>query len=284
MPQAPLPPQEIIDRETPARRVAAYAAMFSALLTVIAMALEYKLSHSDIPDFEASDLVQTLAIVSDGGQMPRSFLRAVGEFRLDNNGINIAIWVLRGASMLLLIPMVQLLARAVRDRGGQVGAWVAPVSLVGLVVAALGTFAVFGILEPGIYRTARDAGFAPADVWDAVRDSPISTAQIVTFGAGMAIGLCVAFASVQAVRVGLLPRFIGYLGIVIGIMFVLPLDSSNFIRAAWFGALAFLVSGRLPEQTPPAWAAGTAVAPEPRQPAAPRDRGAGKGKKARAGK
>jgi hypothetical protein len=271
MPQGPLPSaDELREREAPARKIASYAAVASALLTVAAMLVEYTLAQSNVPDFDASDVVQTLAAAHDGTAFPPSFLAAVGEFRIAHNGVNVVLWVLRAASVLLLIPMAQLLIGAVRLRGGQLGAWVAPVSLAGFLVTGAGTFIVFGILEPGIYRAARDAGFGSSDVWDAVRDSPISTAQIVMFVGSAAVAITLGFASAQAVRLGLLPRTIGYLGVLIGMMFAFPLDPSNIVRAFWFSALAFLVSGRLQDRTPPAWDAGEAVVPEPRQPAAPR--------------
>ncbi|MFT4036514.1 MAG: hypothetical protein QM679_13150 [Patulibacter sp.] len=258
-------PDEILAREARARRIAAYAALASAMLVVIAMLLEYKLAHADVPDFDASDLVQTLAAVHSGEPFPRSFLTAVGEFRLQHNTINLAIWALRGCSVLLLLPMAQLLIGAVRHRGGQLAGWVAPANLIGVIVVALAAFVIFGVLEPGIYRTARDAGFLPSDVWDAVRASPINTAQIVQFAGSVLAGITLALASMQAIRVGLLSKVLGYIGVLVGLMFVFPLDQSNIVRAFWFGALAFTVSGRLPN-TPPGWVSGTAVAPEPRQP------------------
>jgi len=269
---APLPADEILAREARPRRIASYAALVSALLIVLAMVLEYKLAHSNIPDFDATDLAQTLASMHDGKPFPRSFLTAVGEFRLEHNGLNVLIWLIRAVALLLLIPMVQLLVRGVRARGGQLGAWVGPVSLVGLVVSAIGTFLVFGILEPGIYRTARDAGFLPSDVWDAVGNSQINAAQIAVFIGSAMAGITLSLASMQSVRIGLLPKTIGYLGVLIGLMFVIPLDSTNIIRAFWFGALAFVISGRMAAGTPPAWESGTAVSPEPRQPPAPREK------------
>jgi hypothetical protein len=260
---------EILAREAGPRRLAAYAALLSGFLVVIAMGLEYILARKAVPDFDATDLVQTLAAVHDGEPFPRSFLTAVGEFRLEHNGLNLMIWLLRGASVLLLIPMVQLLVRAVRERGGTLGAWIAPVSMAGFIVSGAATFVIFGILEPGIYRTAREAGFLPSDIWDAVRDSPINTAQIVQFVGSAAAGVTLSLASMQALRIGLLPKLLGYVGVAIGFLFIFPIDQTNIIRALWFGAIALIVSGRLPN-TPPAWESGTAVMPEPRQPAAPR--------------
>lgn len=271
MPQGPLPsPDEILAREATARRPAAYAAIASALLVVIAMIVEWTLSHSHIPDFDATDLAQTLALVHDGQPFPRSFLTAVAQFQLDHAPENFVIALLRGASVILLLPMVLFVGRAVRDRGGQLGAWVRPAAIAGYVVSGILSFVIFGVLQLAIYRTARDHGFLPSDIWDAVRDSPSNGAQFALLISSALAGITLALTSVQAVRVGLLPKVIGYAGVLIGVMFVIPLDQSNVIRAIWFVALAFIVMGRLATGTPPGWTTGTAVAPEPRQPAAPR--------------
>ncbi|MEH3052407.1 MAG: hypothetical protein PGN13_00165 [Patulibacter minatonensis] len=273
-------PDEIVAREAGQRRIAAYAALASALLVVIAMILEYKLGHADVPDFDATDLAQTLAITKDGGEMPRSFLTAVGQFQLDHSFENVLIALLRGISILLLLPMVLLLVRAVRSRGGQLGGWVAPVVTAGLALMGILNFAVFGILQLAIYRSARDAGFAPGDIWDAVRDSPSTDVQYVMLLASLITAVAFGMATLQSARIGLLPRVVGWLGLVVAFLFVLPLDQPNIFRAIYFSILAFVVSGRAYGGTLPAWDQGVAVLQEPRMPAAPREPKGRRGKKA----
>ncbi len=65
--------------------------------------------------------------------------------------------------------------------------------------------------------------------------------------------------SLQAMRVGLLTRFLGYLGAISGALFLLPLVPIPIVQAYWLGALALLFAGRLPNGTPPAWQSGEAV-------------------------
>jgi hypothetical protein len=271
MPQASST-DEILAREARTRRPAAYAALLSALFVIAAMVLEYTVAHADIPDFDASDLVQTLAAARDQTEFPRSFLTAVAQFQLDHSTENILIALLRGISVLLLLPMALVLIRATKDRGGRIGAWVMPAAVVGYVVLAICTFVIYGVLQLAIYRSARNAGFEPADVWDAVRDSPSNAVQIALFLASIAAGIATAITSVQAIRVGLLPKTLGYMGVLVGMLFIFSLSGSDVIRAFWFGGLAFVVSGRLVNYAMPAWDTGTAVAPEPRQPAAPREK------------
>ncbi len=279
MPQGALASaDEIIQREAGRRRIAAYTALASALFTVIALIIESGIAQSNIPDFQATDLAQTLALVESGQELPRTFLPAIAQFTLDNGTATLIAASARAISLILLLPMVLLLVDAVRARGGQLGAWVRFASIGGFVLFALVTVGVV-VLQLSVYRTARDAGFEPADIWDAVRDSPRTLAGLSDFVGRALAGLTVALAAVQAVRTGLLPRFIGYLGVFIGMLFVVPLEPSGVVRAFWFGALAFVVSGRLASGTPPAWDAGVAVAPEPRMPAEPKAKGGKKGKR-----
>jgi hypothetical protein len=64
--------------------------------------------------------------------------------------------------------------------------------------------------------------------------------------------------ALNAMRVGLLTRFMGVLGIIVGVTFVLPLDQQGIIRVFWLGALGVLFLGRMPSGVPQAWTTGNA--------------------------
>jgi hypothetical protein len=61
-------------------------------------------------------------------------------------------------------------------------------------------------------------------------------------------------------RVGLLTRFMGVLGVIVGVAVapILPIDQQGIIRVFWLAALGMLFLGRLPSGTPKAWATGQA--------------------------
>jgi hypothetical protein len=86
--------------------------------------------------------------------------------------------------------------------------------------------------------------------------------------------------SLAAMRVGLLPRFLGYLGIVAGVLTILPFLPIPIVEAYWLLALAYLLSGRWPSGVPPAWTSGVAV-PWPRQPRAERTQSSGRAPRGR---
>jgi hypothetical protein len=64
--------------------------------------------------------------------------------------------------------------------------------------------------------------------------------------------------SLNAMRVGLLTRFMGYLGIIGGVLTIIPIVPIPIVEAYWLVALAYLFSGRWPSGVPPAWSSGTA--------------------------
>jgi hypothetical protein len=56
----------------------------------------------------------------------------------------------------------------------------------------------------------------------------------------------------------LLTRFLGYLGIIGGVLTIIPLVPIPIVEAYWLLALAYLLSGRWPSGVPPAWSTGKA--------------------------
>jgi hypothetical protein len=65
--------------------------------------------------------------------------------------------------------------------------------------------------------------------------------------------------SLNAMRVGLLTRFMGYLGIFVGILVLFPIGSPvPIVQGFWLVALAYLMSGRWPTGLPKAWLSGKA--------------------------
>jgi hypothetical protein len=87
------------------------------------------------------------------------------------------------------------------------------------------------------------------------------------FGALAYVGILAQFAFagafvaivVSAMRVGLLTRFLGYLGVISAVLFVIPLVPLPIVQAYWLGALGLLLLGRSPTGTPPAWQSGEAM-------------------------
>jgi hypothetical protein len=95
----------------------------------------------------------------------------------------------------------------------------------------------------------------------------------------VAVGLVLV--SLNAMRVGLLTRFLGYLGIIAGVLTIIPIVPIPIVEAYYLLALAYLFSGRWPSGLPPAWTSGRAERWPPtvrQQQQAARRQGLGRGR------
>ncbi|HEX4805499.1 MAG TPA: hypothetical protein VFU94_06330 [Conexibacter sp.] len=157
---------------------------------------------------------------------------------------------------LLVAYVLDVLLRAVRARNPELPwqlrllVWAGGIGVAALVVAsqvALGVnaahFATHGSQTYEEARKAIAAGVPPV----------LGLLFQLVFAAAILL------VSLQAMRVGLLTRFLGYLGAISGALFLLPLVPIPIVQAYWLGALALLFAGRLPNGTPPAWQSGEAI-------------------------
>jgi Domain of unknown function (DUF4386) len=93
-----------------------------------------------------------------------------------------------------------------------------------------------------------------------VLDSGILRAMAAAgLAAQLSLGFAFVMISLNAMRAGLLTKFMGILGIIVGVLFVVPLaPGPPVVQAFWLVALAALFAGRWPSGVPPAWRSGKA--------------------------
>ena len=81
------------------------------------------------------------------------------------------------------------------------------------------------------------------------------------------------FIAMNAMRVGLLPRYLGYIGVAAGALVLFPIVPVPVVECFWLAALAVLLAGRWPSGMPPAWTSGAAIPWAPAAPKTPQARG-----------
>lgn len=92
---------------------------------------------------------------------------------------------------------------------------------------------------------------------NAIDDASLrSVSKVIELVGGLALAFALVYCSLHALRVGLLTKFWGSLGIALGIAVLLGLLP---IALVWFAYLGLLFGGWLPGGRPPAWAAGEAI-------------------------
>ena len=172
-----------------------------------------------------------------------------------------------------------------------------PLDLIGAIINAFGLVALAGTLNYLFDITrARNAQIQPWIRWLAVVGGVLSAIAAIVYAAVIAGkasdfvnhgtqtyqeanaltsgGLIVAlpliaqlasllltggfiWISLNAMRVGLLTRFMGYLGIFAGVLVLFPIGSPvPVVQGFWLLALAYLLAGRWPSGVPAAWSTG----------------------------
>jgi hypothetical protein len=134
------------------------------------------------------------------------------------------------------------------------------VAIVGAALAAL-TGIIYQVMISSVANKFVTTG---QQTYSEAHHLTTSTVLLVLPLAGQAAELLLAVAIVliclNAMRVGLLPKLMGYMGIFVGVLFLFPIGSPvPVIQAGWLVALAYLFSGRWPSGFPPAWSSGVAV-------------------------
>ncbi|MDQ6841717.1 MAG: hypothetical protein M3025_04750 [Actinomycetota bacterium] len=82
--------------------------------------------------------------------------------------------------------------------------------------------------------------------------------QLIGEVAALLLTAAYALVALNAMRVGLLTRFMGYLGVFAGALVLLQVTQVPVVQAYWLIALAVLMAGRWPSGTPKAWESGRA--------------------------
>jgi hypothetical protein len=101
---------------------------------------------------------------------------------------------------------------------------------------------------------------AEATAKNQVEDSRGAIGTAAGFAGTLAIAFAYVIISLNAMRAGLLSRFMGILGIGVGVLIVLPLlpQGLPIVQMFWLGALGLLITGRWAGGRGPAWETGMA--------------------------
>ncbi|MGH2980140.1 MAG: hypothetical protein ACRDLQ_10980 [Solirubrobacterales bacterium] len=174
-----------------------------------------------------------------------------------HSGEILASAVVQAVGMLLLVVVALHLYRATRARRPEEPAVVAVMGVYGPVALALVTVAravALGVIA-GDFADRSTQTLEAAD--DAFHDPALLIPQYLGISAVLALAFWLVKGSLDAMRVGLLSRFMGVLGIALGPAFVLGFGS--LILPVWLIALGVMFAGFWPRGLPPAWESGQAL-------------------------
>jgi hypothetical protein len=250
-------PEQTLAWEAERRRTAGLSAAGAALLT-IAGSLTTGLALSAVPSFDDRTLtvLDTLGRAAEGQPIPPGRLAAQTAYLGDHAAVPIVGTLLFVLGTLLIFPAMAYLFRATRARRPGFQQLALVLLAVGIVAFGVGR----GVAELARYLGAASfEGGTNADAADALASGPFLVGNLLWTAGGLALGFAFVLICINAMRAGLLTRFTGILGVIVGATFVLPLDQQGIIRVFWLGALSALILGRWPRGVPAAWTTGEAV-------------------------
>lgn len=228
-------PAQIAD-ERRRGRVSAVAALLSAALFAVAAIWSQSLSN-DAPQHNTPALLRFF----DGHSS-----QLIGSSTL------------RGLALLLLAPVTVYLYRATKARRAEEPRFVLVIGVYGPVAAGIGTIAVAIALA----MVASDFAGKHFQTIKAADDA-FRTVQLIgllSFSGSIALAIWFVKGCLDAMRVGLLSRFVGIVGIAMGPGLVLASGLFQFLLPVWLLAIAAMFAGFSVRARPPAWDAGEAVA------------------------
>jgi hypothetical protein len=129
-----------------------------------------------------------------------------------------------------------------------VGAPLASIGILGYVIAYGSAASQFVSHGAQTYLQANHLMSAPA----------LSVFQIIDYLGELLLAVAFVMTSLNAMRAGLLTRFLGFLGIIGGVLTLFVITPIPIVQFYWLAALAYLLSGRWPSGVPPAWRTGKA--------------------------
>lgn len=229
------PPEAQLEWERRVGRVAGPAALLSALLVAASTAVQIGIGAA--PDNEREALMRL-----DEHR---------GEFFLSLG--------LQAASYFLLAGALLYLLRATMYRRPEV-----PRFTTGLLLLAPVLLAVGGLMNQLDLNDVADE-FLAGERSESRADDLLEDRNVVGGAIGSGGTLCLALSfvliSLNAMRAGLLSRFMGVLGIIVGALLVFPLlpGGQATVQVFWVAALGMLFLDRWPPGRGPAWETGQAI-------------------------
>jgi hypothetical protein len=249
-------PQQQLDWEARHRVRAAIAAALAAVAILVGQVLEQSL-NSGAPSLPLLDALTKLAEPGSVREQPSGQL-PYAEYLRDHAVELMASRAVTAIGYFALAYALTFLAAAIRARRPQFARWAFYLPVISGVLFGVAWIAggVGRLLDAnqvvdgnGTIGSVQDLGSAGVSQLAAVLLTP----------AALALTVAIVLVSLNGMRTGLLTRFMGALGIVVGAFQIIQVGASlPLVQTFWLGALAVLFLGRRPGGDPPAWRTGRA--------------------------
>jgi hypothetical protein len=164
--------------------------------------------------------------------------------------------VLQALGWLAVASTLWFLFTSVRARDAKAPSFVGYLALVGAPLTAIGIVGYIVLYGIKANQFISHGAQTYPQANHLLSASALAVFQVMDYAGELLIAVAFVITSMQAMRAGLLTRFMGYLGIIAGILVLFVITPVPVVQGYWLVALGVLLSGRWPTGTPPAWASG----------------------------
>jgi len=167
---------------------------------------------------------------------------------------------LNAVGLLTLSVVLSFLWQATKARRPAFSVAVRSLAIAGGVLAAVSGIVYQAMIAIAAHKFVTTGQQTYSQAHHLAGSTTLLVLPLVGQAAELMLAVAIVLVSLNAMRVGLLPKLMGYLGIFVGVLFLFPIGSPvPVIQAGWLCALAYLFLGRWPSGFPPAWTSGEAV-------------------------
>ncbi len=164
--------------------------------------------------------------------------------------------VLQGLGWLAVAWTLTFLFEATRARDPEVHSFIRYAGWIGAPLAAagiIGYIIAYGITS---HKFITQGSQTYPEANHLMSAGALAVFQIMDYAGELLLAVAFVLVSMQAMRVGLLTRFMGYLGIIAGILVLFVITPVPIVQTYWLVGLGVLFAGRWPSGTPPSWQSG----------------------------
>jgi hypothetical protein len=251
-------PEQVVAHEATQRPRVGLIALAAAILTVAANVIQ-NLALADGPKVTSVDALRDAA----GEPLGRAGLATDQALFLHDHAAGLLVSIVLQSLVYVGLGVVLLqLLRMTLDRAGRVARPTRYLIWIGATLASLGGLGrIVGlVVNASNFASSSDHGTEAAHKVTTSGGLLVGGTLVGQLGI-FAMAAAIVLIALAAMRVGLLTRFAGVLGAIVGVLQILgPLSTGSFIVSAfWLAMIGALMLGRWPSGLPAAWDAGEAV-------------------------
>ena len=230
---APMDPEQQLQYEARVRNRQAIIAVLAGVFVLLASILQLIGPHTKVDEL-------TIDLITANKRFPLDLIAAI----------------INGIGSLLVAWTLSYLYVCSRARNQEVKPFIRIVAIVGGVLSAV-TGIVYAIaVAVKVHEFVTTGSQTYAEAHRLTTATGLLALQLVGQASALLLAVGIALVSFNALRQGLLTRFMGYLGIFAGVLVLFQITQIPVVQFFWLVAVAYLISGRWPSGLPPAWSSG----------------------------